>query len=231
MVKLEKDAELKIDFFGKEYVFERLNPFTVKISTGMKHTIAGFSGELFIDTKKDFYGKPYLIKFIDNLHLSPKSQLKFFLKLPLVTKLVLKSDEKSMEIDRHIEYMKKAWHGKVYRGVLCTYVEAEFAFDNPFETQDAIVPLRIINKGDVPREISKIVVEPDNLFLVKGENGLFTNKIYIFIISSNEFNVEYSTKTTTRVISPQPIIDRKISAAKTVLTRFDKFGIARELGL
>lgn len=30
--------------------------------------------------------------------------LKLFLKLPLVTKIVLKNDKKSMEIDRHIEY-------------------------------------------------------------------------------------------------------------------------------
>jgi hypothetical protein len=62
MEKLEKGAALKIDFFGKEYFFER----------------------------------PYLIKFKDALHISPKSQLKFFLKLPLVTKLALKSGEKSI---------------------------------------------------------------------------------------------------------------------------------------
>ena len=84
--------------------------------------------------------------------------LKLFLKLPLVTKLVLKNDKKSMEIDRHIEYNRVTWHGEVHRGVLCTYVEAEFAFDNPFETLDALVPLRIVNKSHVPVDISKIFV-------------------------------------------------------------------------
>jgi hypothetical protein len=117
------------------------------------------------------------------------------------------------------------WHGEVHIGVLCTYVEAEFAFDNPFETQDAIVPLRIVNKSEVPGVISKIVIDPENLFLVKGENGFFTNKVYILVISSNEFSVQYSTKTTIKAVNPQPIIDRKISVARTVLTRFDEAGI------
>ncbi len=230
MEKLETDAALKIDFFGKEYTFERLNPFTVRITSGASHSIASFSGELFIDTKKDFYEMPYLIKFKDALQLSPKSQLKFFLKLPLITKLMLESGEKSLEIDRHIEYKRKAWHGEVNRGALCTYVEAEFAFD-VFKAQDALVPLRIVNKSEVPGEISKIVVEPENLFLFKGDNGFFTNKIYILVISSNEFRVDYSAKTTTKAVNPKPIIDREFSVAQTVLTRFDKFGIARELGL
>ena len=230
MEKLEKGA-LKLDFFGKEYIFERLNPFTVRINSEKSSSIASFSGELFVDMEKEFYGKPYLIKFKENLSLSPNSMLKLFLKLPLVTKLVLKNDKKSMEIDRHIEYNRVTWHGEVHRGVLCTYVEAEFAFDNPSETLDALVPLRIVNKSHVPVDISKIFVEPENLFLFKGDNGNFTNKVYILIISSNDFSVEYSTKTTNKAVNPQPIIDRKISVARTVLTRFDKFGIARELGL
>lgn len=231
MEKLEKDAALKVDFFGKEYIFERLNPFTVKITSDELQSIVSFSGELFVDMKKDFYERPYLIKFKDAMHLSPKSQFKLFLKLPLVTKLMLESGEKSLEVDRHIGYKRKAWHGEVHRGMLCTYVEAEFAFDRPFETQDALVPLRILNKSEAAREFSKIVVEPENLFLVKGDNGFFTNKVYIHAISPDEFSVEYGTKTTAKAVNPKPVIDRKISVARTVLMRFDKFGIARELGL
>ncbi|KCZ72859.1 hypothetical protein ANME2D_01294 [Candidatus Methanoperedens nitroreducens] len=227
---IEKNIALKTDFFGKEYVFEKLNPFTVKITSETQHTITSFSGELSVDMEKDFYERPYLIKFKDSLHLSARSQLKFFLKLPLITKLVLKNNRKSIEIDRHIEHKRKAWHGEVHRGTLCTYVEAEFAFE-PFSIQDALVPLRIVNRSDVTREISKIVIEPENLLLVKGDNGLFTNKVYILVVSSNAFGVEYGTETTARVINPRTIIDLKISIAKTVLIRFDRFGIARELGL
>ena len=231
MEKLEKDAALKVDFFGKEYVFERLNPFTVRISSEAHRTAASFSGELFVDMKKGFYGRPYLIKFKDALRLSPKSRLKLFLKLPLITKLVLEGSGKSLEVDRHIEYNRMAWHGEVHKGILCTYVEAEFAFDNPFQTHDALVPLRILNRSEVPREVSKIVIEPDDLFLVKGDNGIFTNKVYILVIASNEFSVEYGTRTSAKVVNPHILIDRKISIAKTVLIRFDRFGIARELGL
>jgi len=230
MEKLDKGA-LKLDFFQKEYIFERLNPFTVRISKEKSQSFASFSGELFVDTEKELYGKTYLIKFKENLSLPQNSTMKLFLKLPLITKLVLKNNEKSMEIDRHIEYNRLAWHGEVHRGVLCTYVEAEFAFDETLKTLDALVPLRIVNIGHVPVDISKIVVEPENLFLFKGDNGIFTNKVYILVISSNEFNVEYSTKTTKKAVNPRPIIDRKISVVKTVLTRFEKFGIARELGL
>ncbi|MDP2788565.1 MAG: DUF432 domain-containing protein [bacterium] len=230
MEKLEKGT-LKLDFYGKDYAFERLNPFTVRITSGKSYSIASISGELFVKTIKDFYTKPYLIKFKDALLLSPKSQLKLFLRLPLITKLVLGRGEKTLEIDSHAEFGRTAWHGEVHSGVLCAYVEAEFAFENPFKTEDALVPLRIVNKSEVPREISKIVIEPENLFLVKGENGFFTNKVYILVITSNEFGVEYGTKTSAKVINPQTIIDRKMSVAKTVLTRFDKFGIARELGL
>jgi hypothetical protein len=231
MEKLENDNALKIDFFGKEYIFERLSPYTIKIKSEKSVRFASFSGEVFVDTKKEFYEKPYLINFKTNLLLSPKSMLKFFLKLPLVTKLVLAGSEKSIEVDRFIENNRMAWHGEVHKGVLCTFVEAEFSFGDPDKIQDALVPIRIVNKSEVQREISKIVFEPENLILVKGDNGLFTNKVYILVVSSNEFGVEYGTKTTTKVVNPQVLIDRKISVAKTVLIRFDKFGIARELGL
>jgi hypothetical protein len=47
MENLEIDAALKLDFFGKEYLFERLDPFTVNITTATSHTIAGLSGRTF----------------------------------------------------------------------------------------------------------------------------------------------------------------------------------------
>ncbi len=231
MENIEIDAALKFDFFGKEYLFERLDPFTVNITTATSHTIAGLSGRLSLEMKKDFYDRPYLIKFKDGLHLSQKSQIKFFMKLPLITKLFLKSNEKSIEVDRYFEYRRNAWHGEVHSGTLCVYADAQIKFDLPFETQDALVPIRILNRGDAAREIKKIVIEPENLSLFKGDNGLFTNKVYIYVLSSNEFNVEYGTKTTTKAINPHPLIDRKMSMTRTVLTRFDRYGIAKELGL
>jgi len=222
---------LKFDFFGNKYIIEKMDSFAVRIRSEKSESIASFSGELFFDMEKEFYGKPYLIKFKENLYLPPNSLLKLFLKLPLVTKLMLKNDIQSIEIDRHIENNRMAWHGEVHRGMLCTYVEAEFAFDKPFKTEEALVPLRIVNKSEITREISKIVIEPENLSLVEGKNGFFTNKVYILVMTSNEFEVGYGPKTSTKVIDPKTIIDRKISVAKTVLTRFDKFGISRELGL
>ncbi|MCX9084023.1 MAG: DUF432 domain-containing protein [Candidatus Methanoperedens sp.] len=230
MEKFKNDG-LKFDFFGEEYIFERIDPFAVRISCEKSQGIASFSGKLFVDTEKEFYGKPYLIKFKENLYLPPNSLLKLFLKLPLVTKLMLKNDKKSMEIDRHGDNDRMAWHGEVHRGNLCIYVEAEFELDKIFNTKDALVPLRIVNKSDVTREISKIVIEPEHLSLVEGKNGFFTNKVYILVMTSNEFEVKYGMKTSTKVIDPEVIIDRKVSVAKTVLTRFDKFGISRELGL
>lgn len=230
MEKLEKDAALRIDFFGKEYVFERVNPFTVRITSDGGESMVSFSGELYVDMKKDFYDVPYLVHFKSALRLSPRSQLKFFLKIPLVTKLVLEGREKSMEIAKHVEYKRKIWHGEVHRGALCVYVEAEFEFDL-FNTGDALVPLRVVNRSNSPRDISKILIEPDHLFLVRGDNGIFTNKVYIIALTPREFSAEYGTRTSARVINPFPIIDRKISMAKTVLMRFDRFGIAKELGL
>ncbi len=226
-----KDDALEFDFFGEKYIVEKMDSFAVRISSEKSQSIASFSGKLFVDMENEFYGKPYLIKFKENLYLPPNSLIKLFLRLPLVTKLMLKNDKKSMEITRHIDNNRMAWHGEVHRGVLCTYVEAEFAFDMPFKTKDALVPLRIVNKSEVTREISKIVIEPENLSLVEGKNVFFTNKVYILVMTSNEFEVEYGTKTSTKIIDPKIIIDRKISVAKTVLTRFDKFGISRELGL
>jgi len=230
MEKIE-DNILKFEFFGKNYIIEQMDPFAVRISSEKSKSITSFSGKLFVEIEKEFYIKPYLIKFKEKLYLPPNSMIKLFLKLPLAAKLVLKNDTNSMEIDRHIENNRMAWHGQVHSGVLCTYVEAEFAFNKPFETKDALVPLRIINKSEVTREISKIVIEPENLSLVEGKNGFFTNKVYIIVITSNEFEVEYGTKTSTKAIDPKTIIDRKISVAKKVLTKFDKFGISRELGI
>lgn len=225
----EDDAKIRVDFFGKKYIFERLDPFTIRIIREGSISFGSFSGKLSIKKKKDFYERPYLIKFKTDMLLAPKSTLKLFLKLPVVTKLVLKNNGKTMEIDKHAEYNRMAWYGAVHRGVLCTYVEAEFSIVDPFKTEDALIPLRIENKSDTTGEISKIVIEPENLFLVEGENGLFTNKVHILFVSSSEFGVEYDDNTT-GAINPRLIIDRKISVAKTLLIRFDKLGIARELG-
>lgn len=227
---LENNTRTTVDFFGKEYIFERLDPSVIRITTGGSVSFGSFSGKLSIQKKNEFYERPYLIKFKTDILLSPRSTLKLFLKIPVITKLVLRNNGKSMEIDKHIDYNRKTWYGATHRGMLCTYVEAEFSFGDLFETKDALMPLRIINRSDISGEISKIVIEPENLLLVKGDNGLFTNKVRVLFVSSGEFGVEYDDKTITRVINPKLIIDRKISVAKTLLIRFDKLGIARELG-
>ena len=226
----ENITRTSVDFFGKEYIFERLDPFTIRITRDGSVSFGSFSGKISIQKKNEFYERPYLIKFKTDLLLSPRSTLRLFLKLPIITKLVLKNNGKSMEIDKHIEYNRMAWHGAAHRGVLCIYAEAEFSFGDPFKTKDALIPLRIVNRSNITGEISKIVIEPENLFLVKGDNGFFTNKVHVLFVSSNELGVEYDDKTTTRVINPKLIMDRKISVAKTLLIRFDRLGIAKELG-
>ncbi len=60
----------------------------------------------------------------------------------------------------------------------------------------ANMPVRFLNKHVEPREIKKFLVYPEYLTLYEGEDGLFTNKVYIDILEKDEFNINYGRETT-----------------------------------
>ncbi|HIH45168.1 MAG TPA: DUF432 domain-containing protein [Candidatus Methanoperedenaceae archaeon] len=228
-IEHKEGRSLKAGFLGKEYVFDRLNTGMVRIRSGAGVSYAAVKGEFSVDMARDFYDRPYMVRF-DLVRLPPGSSTSMFLRLPLSTRLMLHAGNKAIEIDRHVEFTRNAWYGAVHLGVLCTFVQAEFQYD-VFKTEDALVPLRVTNRGDETRELSRIVIDPMNLRLYECDNGMFTDEVYVDVLSSNEFGVEYGIRTSPAAIEPRVLIDRKMSIAQTVLIKFDKLGIAKELGL
>lgn len=229
MMKLGEKGRLEKEFFDKKYVITRPNPFTVQVKTKDFFKVVSISGDVSLAVKEDFYDKPYFFKLREGLKLSQDSMLKFFLPLPIVLKLVLTGANKEVVIDRYQKHTRMALHGPVTSGVLCTYLESN-AYMDLTETEDALVPLRVINKRDAAVEISKFVLDPNYMMLWKGEKGYFTNKVYVDVISDEEFRVNYGKGTTSKAGKLEKIMGRK-AEVKGIITKFAPFGISRELGL
>jgi hypothetical protein len=231
MARFNGESVIMEQFFGKEFRLEKIDPSTVRISTDTSSSLICISGDLHTDVVKDFYERPYLIRFTTKVHLAPGSTRVIYLAVPLVTKLVLANGAQSVQIDDHREYARKAWYGEVHNGILCTYVEAEYALDMPLLTTDAIAMVRLVNRSTMDRAISKVMLEPKEMCLMQGDNGLFTNEITVHVLSSTEFHVDYTTTCPGMVQNPRTVVERRISAGRLVLEKFDKFGISREFGL
>ncbi|MBU2560229.1 DUF432 domain-containing protein [archaeon] len=229
MEKLGVEKEIKTEFFGKEYTVKRPNQFTVEVFSDGSKKMISIPGDVSIGMKEDFYETPCFFKLKESLKLSKNSMLKFFLPMPFISRLVALSKEIEMEIDKHKEHNRLAWHGPVYSGVLCAYMEMDVSLE-PFETHDALVPVRVINKTGLPQEISRFVLDPTFMMLWKGEQGYFTNKVYVEVIATDEYRVNYGKHTTTQVGKLKKIIEKK-AEMKGIITKFAPFGISREWGL
>ncbi len=176
-----------------------------------------------------FYGRPYFYKWSNPIQASSKTTLKFFLKLPLEKKLIVEAGKKDIVIESYNESVKKAWHGQVYEGVLCEYVEPEVFFE-PAKGDFANVPIRVLNQSDESRLIKKFMISPDYLMLYEAENGFFTNKVYVNIVGEDEFTLSYGTTTTTKATNPTKVIKEKMKSTQKILTTFSPIKLAREFG-
>jgi hypothetical protein len=176
-----------------------------------------------------FYDKPYFFKWANPIQASPKTTLKFILKLPLQKKLVVEAGKKDIELESYHEGEKKAWHGQVYEGKLCYFTEPEVYFD-PLEGDFANVPIRVLNQSNESRLIKKFVVEPDFLMLFKSEVGYFTNKVYVTIVGEDQFSISYGTTTSKAAKKAKKIIKEKMKSNK-VITRFSPLKLAKEFGM
>lgn len=207
-----------------------MNPYFVRVVSDLKEQMVSIiSDEIEIRADFDFYERPYLFKFKDPLSAAPKTVLKFFLKLPLMQKLVLEAGKTDVVVEKYAEEKRKIWHGQVYEGVLCSFMEPRILL-KPEKGDFANMPVRFLNKHIEPREIKKFLVNPEYLTLYEGENGLFTNKVYIDILEKDEFNINYGRETTKQAGKAKVLIQAK-GAAKGILQRFDPIRTAREFGL
>lgn len=228
--KLKSGEKIEIEFAGKTHTFEKVNPFFLKVSSVGQERLVSIEGTVEIRIDNLFYENPYFFKWAVPIQASPKTTLKFFLKLPLQKKLVVEAGKKDIVIASHHEGGKKAWHGQVFEGVLCDYVEPGVIF-KPEEGDFANVPIRIVNQGKESRLIKKFMIDPSYLMLYRAENGLFTNKVYVNILGEDRFSTSYGTGTTKAAKKAKKIVKEKARSSKKVLTSFSPLKLAREFGL
>jgi hypothetical protein len=228
--KLATGESLEVDFAGKRYVFEKVNPFFLKVSSGDAERLVSIEGIVEIRVDTVFYEHPYFFKWKNPIQASPKTTLKFILKLPLQKKLVVEAGKRDILIDSFHESTKKAWYGPVSAGELCDFVTPEVLFE-PESGEFANMLIRIVNPINVSREITRFVVNPDRLMLYQADNGYFTNKIYVNIVREGEFSMDYGKGTTKSAKKAKKIIKEKVKSHKKVLTRFSPLNVARDFGL
>jgi len=229
--RLRTGEKVELDFGGRGYVFEKLSPYFLRaVTSDGVEKLVSIEGEVEIRVDSMFYERPYFFKWSEPVQASPKTRLKFFLKLPLQRKLVVEAGRKDIVIDAECPEERLAWHGPVYEGVLCTFVEPELLFKA--EKGDfANMPVRVVNPGAEARFIKRFVVEPDYLILYHAENGFFTNKVYVSITGEDEFAISYGKGTTKSAVKPRKMIEQKARSPKKVLTTFSPIKLAREFGL
>jgi hypothetical protein len=150
---------------------------------------------------------------------SPKTTLKFILKLPLQKKLVVEAGKKDIEIESSHKNEKKAWYGPVFEGTLCDFVEPEVVFK------------RVVNQSNESRLIKKFVIDPKYLMLFEAENGFFTNKVYVNIVGEDKFSISYGKTTTNAAKASKKIIKAKSKTTKKILTSFSPLTMLRKDGL
>ncbi len=227
--KLATGESLEVDFAGKRYVFEKVNPFFLKVSSAGDERLVSIEGTVEIRVDTEFYEHPYFYSWETPIQASPKTTLKFILKLPLQKKLVVEAGKRDIVIDSFHEGAKKAWYGPVSAGELCDFVTPEVLFE-PEAGEFANMMIRVVNPSNVSREISQFVVNPDRLMLLQAENGYFTNKIYVNIVREGEFSMDYGKGTTKAAKKAKKIIKEKVKSHNKVLTRFSPLNVARDFG-
>ncbi len=228
--KLATGETVEIDFAGKKYVFEKVNPFFLKVSADGDERLISIEGAVEIRIDTEFYEDSYFYKWKTPIQASSKTTLKFILKLPLQKKLVVEAGKRDIVIDSFRKGVKKAWYGPVSAGVLCDFVVPEVLFEAE-EGEFANMLVRIVNPSTVSRDISHFVVDPKRLMLFQAENGYFTNKIYVNIVREGEFSMDYGKGTTKDAKKAKKIIKEKVKSHKKVLTRFSPLNVVRDFGL
>ncbi len=213
----------------KSFEIERVSSYLVKIANEEKQWLSGVAGDVEVTTKYAFNELPYFFRFPNPLAAAPKTLLKIFLKLPLVEKLVLISGGKELTIHSHMENERKIWHGEVYKGVMCVHVEPEILTE-PGNGEFANLPVRFSNKTDDVLSIKKFVLEPEYMILYQGENGLYTNKVYVDIVGENEVKMTYGRGTTDKAGKAELLIEQKAKPQKSILTKFTPMMHAKYFG-
>lgn len=229
-MQLKVGQKVKVEIGGKSYEIERINQYLVKITNEDKQWLGSIDGDVEVDTRYAFHELPYFFRFSNPLTAAPKTLLKLFVKLPLVKKLVVRSNVNELTIHRHMESERKIWHGEVYEGQMCIHVEPEIITE-PGEGEFANIPIRFSNKSNDVLGIKKFVLQPDYLILYQGKNGLYTNKVYVDIIGENEVRVTYGQKTTNKAGSVDLLVEQKTKPQKSILTKFTPMMQARYFGL
>lgn len=108
MYRLKNGQSFEFEFVGRKFLFERVNPYFVKVVSDLKEQMVSIiSDEIEIRADFDFYERPYLFKFKDPLSAAPKTVLKFFLKLPLMKKLVLEAGKTDVVVEKYAEEKRK----------------------------------------------------------------------------------------------------------------------------
>lgn len=230
MLKLKNGESSEMEFAGKTYLFNRVNPFFLRVTVEGKSRLVSIEKTVDIRVERLFYENPYFFKWDAPLQASPRTTLKFFLRLPLKHDLVVEAGKKDIMIDSLHEESRKAWYGEVHSGILCDYVKPEVYFD-PLEGDFANMPVRIVNSNSLSSNIKNFVVDPKYLMLLKAENGYFTNKVYVNILKDGGFSMSYATVTTKVAKKPKKVVQEKAKSPKKILTGFSPLKLAREFGL
>jgi hypothetical protein len=228
--KLQTGGKTKLEFAGKSHVFEKVNLYFLKVSSEGDEKLISIEGTVEIRVDNLFYDNPYFFLWETPIQASPKTTLKFILKLPLQKKLVVEAGKKDIEIESSHKNEKKAWYGPVFEGTLCDFVEPEVVF-KPEKGDFANVPLRVVNQSNESRLIKKFVIDPKYLMLFEAENGFFTNKVYVNIVGEDKFSISYGKTTTNAAKASKKIIKAKSKTTKKILTSFSPLTMLRKDGL
>jgi hypothetical protein len=225
--KLKTGEKANIEFAGKAHIFEKVNPYFLKVTSEGESRLISIEGTVEIRIDTLFFNRPYYFKWPTPIQASPKTTLKFILKLPLQKKLVVEAGKRDIEIESYHEDERKAWYGPVHKGVLCDFVEPEVYF-KPQKGSYANMPVRVVNPSNETKEIKRFVVRPDYLALYQAENGFFTNKIYVNIVREGEFSLNYGKSTMKAAKKAKKIIKQKAKSPQKVLTRFSPLNLVKE---
>lgn len=126
--------------------------------------------------------KPLVFKG-NNLFVSPKQKLTFFLKIPITLQFYYSKNHPDNFL-KEIPYkrLSDTWFGDAENGEPAHALGNEYFLNfeeiktTPFE---AICPIIVINDSPIPLEVQRLIIRSENLTLYQNSNKIVTNMVHL----------------------------------------------------
>lgn len=140
---------------------------------------------------------PVIVQFPDDIVIPEKQSAVFYVEIPLVLQIKIKSAPDIYLTDIPSERLSKTWYGDLSGGILSYSLNTVLSTVIPDEIppSSAVSRILIINKSNRPFNFKKTAVYVHNFNIYQGSNNmLWTNNSSITLLNNDELKIQIDEK-------------------------------------